>query len=326
MVDSATGGHNLASSTLHVAPLINDPLSDSWEGLPPVEIAADGKDMRAYFHPEATGRLRLPVANRMPVRIELLVMLPNWGRYLEGVCLNTLIPQLKALSEIELRNGMINITLLHVGLRQAIPVTRHGSILDWDALGPALDGIYGDVVDVHNIRRIPSIPPIDFLTQQVRRRLADNGDSTRPGEQRLVLIVVGVHYLFFKDPQWRPPILDKTSLEQTYLIQDYPKVDSESKPTRTNVDNAGGIGQVYLPGPAEGQGPMVEGLPQQAQPIGSGLGPMGINRPPWDRGYGPRMASLQEILKFLNPRNFNVKDPVHFRKALATILEDISRM
>jgi hypothetical protein len=44
------------------------------------------------------------------------------------------------------------------------------------------------------------------------------------------------------------------------------------------------------------------------------------------READPRRAELQEILKSLKPKSFTVKDPIQFRKALAEILEDLSRM
>jgi len=182
VVDSATGRHNLESSPLHVAPLQHDPLSNSWAGLPSVEFVSNDNSPKNYFHSEVTGRLHLPVANRMPVRIELVVVLPDR--------LDTVIPQLKALSEIELQNGVVNVTLLNVGLRQTIPVARHGRLLSGDSLDSALnsafDEIYGGGVGV----QASSEGPLDFLTQQIGLRLADNSDGVQSGSDARPILIV----------------------------------------------------------------------------------------------------------------------------------------
>jgi hypothetical protein len=354
MLDTATGGHNLETTTVRVEPIKRDPLIDSWEGLPPVEILGLEKEPDVFFHPDLTGRLHLPAANRMPVRVELLVEMPNWlGHqfYWTRASLNALIPQLKALSEIRLRNGVMNITLFWTRNGQT-PVTRNGQALDWGRLRSILDRRYYTGANVINVGAYqpPVSQPIvrrsgvdltsaQLLTELIRNRLADkasgsplpasNAVGREPGtepriEPRLFLIVLAIHRVDLKKLAWKPEPLNQTAVERAYLIQDYPQVTDEmNTPGPSNVEYSE-LPDVYATPPASG------GFPQAVFVAGSGMASRTAppaEKPPWEQVPTlQKTISLQEIVESLNPRNFNVKNPSHFRDALGEILRDISRM
>jgi hypothetical protein len=322
MVRTATGDHNFTHDKVKVAPLKSDPLPDSWMGLSSVAILGAEAGMEGWFHRGLTGHLHLPVQNRMPVRVELLVNLPRKvprHGFIYNVCMMTLIPQLRVLSEMALRNGVINVTLLDKGHGRAIPVTRHGSVLDWDAIRTGLDQADPNVVDVHNFGA--RIVDQQFLAEEVRRRIADHSDdgdasvAEHPIQRRVIVILLGIHSEYLKRLQSKTNILDQIP-ERVYLIQNYPPLGEERfQQVPDGMDTVG----LRQPGqcPPETLGNCV-GAPMSPQPAPRGGAP-------WDaRGQGD--MSLQEVLSALKPRNFNVKSPFQFREALAAILDEISRM
>mgnify|MGYP003349442740 FL=1 len=71
--DSQTAEHGATQKTLHVNSIKNDPLPDAWLDLPLVEFVP-GMDLPdSLYLPYSRGRLRLPLASRRPLRVELMV-------------------------------------------------------------------------------------------------------------------------------------------------------------------------------------------------------------------------------------------------------------
>jgi hypothetical protein len=70
---SGREGHSLAVEKLHVSPLKNDPLPQSWLGLPTVEFCdAQPEGVDEYLLPGVAGRLHLPIMTRRPIQVEIL--------------------------------------------------------------------------------------------------------------------------------------------------------------------------------------------------------------------------------------------------------------
>jgi hypothetical protein len=70
---TATGEHSAMRIPLHVNSLKNDPLAGASRDLPPVEILPAVQSPDDLFLPNITGRLNLPLETRRPVRVEILV-------------------------------------------------------------------------------------------------------------------------------------------------------------------------------------------------------------------------------------------------------------
>jgi hypothetical protein len=272
LLNTFNGDHNLLRATVHAEPLQNDPLPKSWEGLPVVEILDKENTAEPWFHPELTGRLHLPVENRMPLRIELLVKLPPWsGRraYISRWYLGTMIPQLEVISAIKLRNGTVNITLLDVPHRRALAVTRHGQPLDGAALESVLQTSNPDVVDVSTLAK--PIPVVDFLTEEIGRRLADKSEAkSEAGEKtepRVVFIFMGLNDDYGKNPSWTPPLLNQVPVEREYWIRDYPSSRERVMATTNWVQNVGGPEVIMTPtGPVPVQQPLMLNGPSMGTP------------------------------------------------------------
>ena len=325
LLHAASGDHDLMRETIHVEPLKKDPLPSSWEGLPPVEIFGREDGMEMWFHPEMTGRLRIPVENHLPVRIELMVNLPPWSGYLYSVCMRTLIPQLKALSEMGLRNGVINITLLDVPHRQAIPITRQGQPLDWRALKTGLDKANPNMVDVRALGQ--QVPAADFLSEEIRQRIAEQAAGAAGAEEksRLILIVVGVSEQYGIAPSWKPAVLNNVAVEEAYLIRDFPPFNELQSPLGPNdLANASRM----QPPIDRGAGAPIRITLDSEIPVPNGA-PRRLlvpRRPPWNLPERKGFISLQDVLNSVKPRVFTVKSPLQFREALSAILEDISHL
>src|SRR5262249_6241669 len=124
LYDKGTGKRSFAARKLRVESLNKDPLPDAWSGLPTVELLeATTKAPDSSFHPEIVGRLRLPLAARRPVRIELLANLTGTGRAMVShraynFNLGSLLPILKTFSQVEVRGGALNIEVLDLIRRQ----------------------------------------------------------------------------------------------------------------------------------------------------------------------------------------------------------------
>ncbi len=138
--DTATLEHGLMVRQVHAAPLMADPLPQAWIGLPAVDFVPPiTEPPDVWYLPGVEGRLKLPIATKHPVHIHLLVnMTPS--SQLEGSItamqrnMNAVIPILKTLSQLDLRNGRMEIALLDL----TQPGASRSSRRVWDEaqLGP----------------------------------------------------------------------------------------------------------------------------------------------------------------------------------------------
>jgi hypothetical protein len=167
--DSENGDHSVAQRMLHVGPLKNDPLPAAWRGLPPVELLHDAPDQGLL--PSLTGRLDLPLETRRPVRVELLVNASgqaaksNWGE---------LIPALSVLSDINVRNGALNVALLDLARQKVVFEQNVERSLDWRKLQAGFKEADPKVIDVHSLEKRGR--SAQFFVKQVGQRIADAGD------------------------------------------------------------------------------------------------------------------------------------------------------
>jgi hypothetical protein len=182
ILDTKTGERAAIERTLRVAPLRGDPLPDSWRGLPPVEFEASADPPDSWFEPYLAGRLHLPVETRHPVRVEVLVNAspsaigPSFRTgQVNNRSLADVLPALKVISQMELDDGMLNVSVLDLTRRQVLFTQDHvhpqSQPLDWTRLRPALLEADPNKIDVRDLAHRQE--NAQFFVEEVRRRIVE---------------------------------------------------------------------------------------------------------------------------------------------------------
>jgi hypothetical protein len=279
--DTETGDHSVAQRMLHVGALKNDPLPAAWRELPPVELLHDAPDVGLL--PSLTGRLNLPLETRRPLRVELLVNASgqatksNWGE---------LIPALNVLSDMNVRNGALNVVLLDLARQKVVFEQNVARNLDWRKLEAGFKQADPKVIDVHSLEKRGR--SAQFFVRQVGQRMADDGDAVR------VLIV----------------LTGPTAFESGENLH---SIELGAKP-------AGKLFYIRYHSPA----PKPEFRPTFEEPrYGRRQMPLALPRAP---AQAEPIDELERTVKPLDPRVFDVYTPEQFRKALGTLIEEISKL
>jgi hypothetical protein len=292
---TATGEHSAMRLTLHVNPLKNDPLAGSGRDLPPVEILEPSQPPDDLFLPNIAGRLNLPIETRHQVRVDILVNAspisagePSRTEQINNRSLTSLIPALKVVSEATVRNGTLNVALLDLTTQHVMFQQDGVHALDWAKLGPALKEAGPNKIDIHALENRRQ--NAQFFVSQVSRRI----EGGAKGDPLPILIVLSGPMEFASGEDLHPiEIGGKPEAEIFYIRYHW-------LPERQNIN------------------------PFQQDPRRARRGSM-MQQP----GRGPLVEpidSLERTLKPLQPRLFDVYTPVEFRKALATMLDQISNL
>jgi hypothetical protein len=308
ILDTRTGEHATMQRTLRIASLKSDPLPDSWRGLPLVEFTEPADPPEAWFQPYLTGRLHLPLETRRPVRVEVLVNASPSAmdqRFRTSPANNRnladLLPGLKVISQVELHQGMLNVSMLDLTRRQVLFRQDHlnpqNHPLDWPRLRPALLQADPNKIDVRDLAHRQQNG--QFFVEEVRRRLAakevlqaDSSEKPYAGEPELALIVLSGPMDFASGEDLRPIEFAQRPPGRVFYIRYH------SVPIRPPT---------ALPPPRPNRR---RGFP----PPQSG---MVVQEPP---------DALEPLLKPLQPRVFDVYNPEQFRKALANLMKEIALM
>jgi hypothetical protein len=284
---TATQEHTSAQRTLHVAALKNDPLSASWQDLPPVEFLPDASPPDSWYLPSVSGRLRLPLETRRPVRIELLVNLTPSEQASamrrNSRTLAALIPALKVISEVNVRNGSLNIAALDLARRRVSFEQDSSGDLDWPRLKLSLAQADPNVIDVHSLENRGQ--NAQFFVTEVSRRIAAGGEPV------CILIVLSPPVVFDHGENLHPIHTSNDLNCQAFYIRYYSR--SMGPPSA----------------------PPLPRSPSRRHSI-----------PPTHSVSGADLDSLEQTLKPLKPRLFDVYSPEQFRKALGALLDEISRI
>jgi hypothetical protein len=213
--DPRTLEHSFISNRIHAKAPANDPLPDAWDGLPPVEfLPARANAPDEWFLPSLTTRLSLPVATRRPIRLDVFVNATPGGNMAGSMSairrnMSVLIPSLKVISQIDLRNGSLNVRLLDLVTRR-VPFEQNGvRVLDWPALRRFFLESRPGVIDASALGGFWKMRT--FLWDQV----AAAAMVPRAGETRITLILSGP--AFFPG-QEAPPISGLARQENAFLF------------------------------------------------------------------------------------------------------------
>lgn len=289
--------HSLKQMKLHVPDVPRDPLPGAWRDLPPVEFVPVSDPPERWYLPEITSRLYLPVNTGKPVRIEVVVnespteiAMRRTGRT-STRNMGNLVPALKAISQMTVQNGSLNVTLLDLERRKVSFSQEEVKTLDWERLKAALVENDPNKIDVHALENHEQ--NAQFFVSEIRKRLErteTNGDVPLglEAEPKKVLIVLSGPMAFPRGQDLRPIEAAPEPGTRVFYVRYFP--------------------------PRPG---LVVGPPSMGR---RGLGPP-MPAPP----LGPSTEdSLARTLKPLAPRVFDVTNPMEFRSALAGIIGEIS--
>jgi hypothetical protein len=294
ILDSKTGEHAALERTLHVGPLKNDPFPDSWRGLPAVEFTEAGDPPDAWYQPQLTGRLHLPLETRRETRVEVLVNASPSAlgpKYRLGQVNNRsmadVLPSLRVLSDIDLKPGTLGVSVLDLTRRQVLftenRVNPQSQPLDWAHLRPALLEANPNKIDVRDLA--DSEQNAQFFVSEVRRRITAGPTPT-------ALIILSGPLEFPHGADMSPIQVAERPECRVFYIRYHPP------PMRMAVASS-------------------QALHGRRRGLAGSEPAFAVQEP---------IDALEPLLKPLQPRVFEVYDPGHFRKALAEVMKEIGRM
>jgi hypothetical protein len=282
--DTVSKQHNLKQMRWRVPELVHDPLPGAWRDLPAVDFSGQIVD-----NPP---RLYLPVKSRRPVHIELVV---NEGIYPDTI--SRLIPQLFAISQMEVLYGSMNVTLLDLD-RQKVRFSQEvGSNLNWRRLLSAMNASNSNRVDARVLEH--SKEAAQFFVSEVRKRL----ERSESDDRERVVIVLSAPRRLPRGEDLRPIQATLQTGSRVFYVRSYP--------------------------PPYGPGELLPPYPVEPHLNDDHEGP--ANTPTYSEAHLRRQRiegsadSLEPTLKPLAPHVFNVTTPEQFRNALAKIMTEISQ-
>ncbi len=300
VIHTASGDHGLVQKTFRVDALSDEPLPAASRDLPPLEYLEPADAPDRWYIPSLTGRLNLPLETGKAVRVELLVNSTQTevavsSTRVRDINMSALIPAMKVLTQIDVRNGTMNLSMLDLERRRVSFSQDAIHELDWPKLREALAGGNPNVIDVQSLANHKQ--SADFFLSQVSRRV----ESAAPEDPLLVLVILSAPMSFSHDVQLHPIETVRGANCVAFYIRYQPIPDFQSMHRRAiTARNRGG----------DADGPGGFGRPGQDIPV---------PRPSLADDY------LEHTLKPLKPRRFNVTSPADFRRAVAAILHDVAR-
>jgi hypothetical protein len=143
---------------VRVSPISRDPLPDSARGLPRVEFIQSERAFLRSEPMEITTKLFLPVETRRPVNLDVLVnYTPSYEysgrRGPQQQIISVMTGMLRVFSQLDLRNGTLNLTALDLARQRTFFEQRNVRDLDYPGLREALPSIHQASVDVKDLER-----------------------------------------------------------------------------------------------------------------------------------------------------------------------------
>jgi hypothetical protein len=197
LVDALNGKHNLKRLPLHVKRLRNDPLPESWTGLPAVEFP--NTELKTPDSPPQ--RLHLPVRSRRVVRMEVLVDVTESDLFLSSrrtrayydSYLGEAMRLLQLLSQISLERGSLSVAMLDLHRGQVIFEQDDVKELDlpraWSAVAPKANA---GTIDARELAKQGEGPA--FFQDELLRRLSLPHAGQAEGDDTVhVFLIIGSH-------------------------------------------------------------------------------------------------------------------------------------
>ena len=299
--DSSTLEHSVTVRKVHVDPLKTDPLAGSWTGLPNVDLVPPTVDPpEVWFLPDVTTRLNLQVPTKKPVHVHVLLNTTPSQRAAGSVTamranMSLLIPALKIFSAVDLPNGSLDAELLDLTHRRVTFEQKNVHELDWPSIQKFFAGNRPGIIDAATLQGQWKMRK--FFWDEVSRKLEPGTDGAVP----VVIVLSGP--AFMEDQE---PVEPSNSQGEAQRRLFYIRYRAQQQPGRGN-------GRANIFG-----GTM----------MGRGSARMQPMMPPPDPDYIPPMPvdDLEHTVEPLNARLFDAASTQQFRRVLAAILEQISRM
>ncbi|HTS78030.1 MAG TPA: hypothetical protein VMG40_17585 [Bryobacteraceae bacterium] len=276
-VDLKTRERSLARRRLNVATLQSDPLQSAWHGLPSIEFITSFVGPDAWFLPEISARLSLPLESRRPINLDIVMNtavseIARLPHLVANQTLPALVPVLKTLSQIDVRSGALSIAVVDGARRETIFAQDSPHELDWAALKRALRADNPHLIDTSALHGRDQ--DVQFLLNDLDRRIEPRSD----GALRAVI--------FLSPPMSFPSGIDRAPIQ--------PPADPDYRVFYVRVQT------------------VIERFPRV------------FNSPFRRPVYVGMPDQLEGALKPLHPRTFEIWYPNEFRKALASILHELS--
>ena len=301
--DTKTKEHSAVQKPLHVNPLRSDPLPGAWSDLPAVELLRAMDPPDGWFLPYVTGRLHVPLVTRRPIRIEVLMNASASGtsRGLTAGTVNSrnlanMIPALKLFSQMQGTEANLHMTLLDVPKRSVVFEQDTAGQLDWNGVRAGLTAADPNKIDVHALEHREQ--NAQYFVDQVRERLLPERTPRQVEADPYRVLIVLSGPLVLDSVKHISPLepLAKSQGKVYYIRYRLPAARLPTAAPTFDPRSRYGGGRRSNPGAARQQ------VPDEA------------------------FDSLEPLLKPLQPRLFEVYSPDQFRKALATMLEEIARL
>ncbi|HZL56383.1 MAG TPA: hypothetical protein VFC21_04850 [Bryobacteraceae bacterium] len=296
--DSRTLEHSVTARKVHVDELKSDPLPGSWAGLPPVEFVSPIPDPPdAWYMPEVATRLNLTLNTKRPVNIRVLLNTTPSQRAAGSVAamranMSLLIPALKILSGIRLSNGTLGAELLDLTHRRVTFEQSDIDELNWRAMREFFLDNHPGIIDAASLQGQWKMRK--FFWDEVSRGLAPGKDGAVP----IVIVLSGPAFL--EDQEFAETAASPGGSERRLF---YIRYRSQQPYGR------GGRGILRDTMMGRGGGRLAPQMP---------VDPDYVRPMPLD--------DLEHTVEPLNARVFDATSATQFRRILAAVLEQISRL
>jgi hypothetical protein len=298
--DPKTLEHSVAVRKVHVGGVKNDPLPGSWTQLPAVDVIPGSFDPPdVWYLPGVETRLNLPIKTKRPLHVQLLVNATPTERAAGSAValrdnMSLLAPALKILTQMRLTNGTIDAAVLDLTHRQVVFEQKNLASLDWAGLRTFFLETKPGIIDVHALADRGKM--LGFFGGQVARRLASRND----GAVQVVIVLSGPAFFEDQEPAVAPTEAADPSRQLIYI-----RYRAYQPPRR------------YPPGVRVPPGRIGRGGRFPAPPV---------NLDP-DYPVPPmKEDDLEKTAEPMNARVFDAASALQFRRVLAAVVEQLSRM
>jgi hypothetical protein len=295
LYSTATREHTVKERKLHVPALNNDPLPDVWRDLPPVEIVPIADPPDSWFLPTVRGRLHAAPDAPHPLTVEVIVNVTpteelTLSRNIQDRNLGVLIAPLKVISEVASRNISLNVELVDLSHRRVIFRQESVRGLDWEGMKAALVAQKPPTIDVQSLEDRGR--DASFFMKEVESRSAGEDSTPR------ILIILSRPMSFKTAQELRPASLAARPASKVFYLRCHSQ---------------------WMPRVGSPEG-------YTAETGGPRRGAAGLPRGPAQMARATMPDQLAPLFAPLAARLFDVETPEQFRKALATLLGEISGM
>jgi hypothetical protein len=304
--DSSTKEYSVEHRDLRVAGIKNDPLPESWSGLPSVEFWPPHAPLESL----AAG-VKFPLKTQRRVHVEILLNttfteLAFPSKKLYDDSLADLIPEFEALSQVALTNGALDAAALDLTQQRVFFEQDDVKSLDWQRLRDSLTAGNPLVVSAASLENRKG--DAQYFVGQVLQRISARGADAEPAETKTqrVMIVLSAPMAFLSGESLRPIAVAGDCECKIYYIRSH--MFERAEPAADSDEQSAN-------GPAVRQS-----SPTVFDPDSTGRP---TQQPDACAGGICNEDQLEGTLAPLHPRVYDVYSPMDFRKALASILNDI---